>query len=107
MARPAQRPLAMSNVDLHATFTCLRNTAIAQVAPHPQYAGHFANYKLVRITSDVRTKAGLAFKRGEYAIATKPREELPHLPSSGRFVTVWSRRNKVDTSVRITDVEWL
>lgn len=97
----------MSNVDLHATLRHLQNTAIEQVAQYPQYRGHFASYRLVKIKCDVKTKAGLAFKRGEYAIATKNHEEMPKLPSSGRFVTVWSRRNKIDTSVRTADVEWL
>ncbi len=97
----------MANIDLSATLTSLKVTAAAQVGQCPQYTGHFASYRLVRLKCDVKTKAGLAFARGEYAIATERRDELPGLPSSGRFVTVWSRRNKVDTSVRAADVEWL
>jgi hypothetical protein len=97
----------MPSVDLSATFTSLVSIASAQVAQYPQYKGHFAGYKLVRIKREVKTKAGLAFAVGEYAIATSVRDELPNLPSSGRFVTVWSRRTKVDTSVKTTDVEWL
>ena len=50
---------------------------------------------------------GLAFASGEYAIATEHADEYPGLPSSGKLVTVWSRRNKIDTSVRVADVEWL
>lgn len=97
----------MSNIDLSATLNCLKETANAQVARYPQYKGHFANYRLVRIKCEVKTKAGLAFTRGEYALATPKTDELPGLPSSGRFVTVWSRRNQCDTSVRVSDVEWL
>ncbi len=97
----------MSQIDLSATIESLKATAAAQVARYPQYRGHFASYRLVRIKSDVKTKAGLAFARGEYAIATERKDELPGLPSSGKYVTVWSRRNSVDTSVRVTDVEWL
>jgi hypothetical protein len=97
----------MTNIDLTATLASLKSTAAAQVAQHPQYKNHFASYQLVKIKSDVKTKAGLAFARGEFAIATKKTDELPGLPSSGRFVTVWSRRNQVDTSVRVSDVEWL
>ncbi|HSX23022.1 MAG TPA: hypothetical protein VLE97_09635 [Gaiellaceae bacterium] len=96
-----------NNVDLSATLESLRATAAAQVARHSQYRNHFASYRLVRIKSDVKTKSGLAFARGEFAIATEKKDERPDLPSSGRFVTVWSRRNQVDTSVRVTDVEWL
>jgi hypothetical protein len=97
----------MSAIDLSATIESLKATAAAQVAQWPQYAGHFASYRLVRVKCDVKTKMGLAFARGEYAIATERRDELPGLPSSGKYVTVWSRRNKADTSVRAPDVEWL
>jgi len=97
----------MSSVDLSATLDSLRAVAAAQVSRYPQYAGHFADYRLVRIRKDVTTKAGLAFRHGEYALATEHRDELPDLPSSGKYVTVWSRRNRVDTSVRVADVEWL
>lgn len=99
--------VSMASIDLPATLTILKVTAAAQVGQWPQYTGHFASYRLVRVKVDVKTKLGLAFARGEYAIATERRDELPGLPSSGRFVTVWSRRNKVDTSVRAVDVEWL
>ncbi len=97
----------MANVDLIATLRHLQSTATDQVAQWSQYNGHFVGYKLVRLKSDVKTKAGLAFTRGEYAIATPHRNEIPGLPSSGQFVTVWSRRNKVDTSDRVTEVEWM
>ena len=97
----------MATIDLPATLTTLKGTAAAQVARYPQYRGHFASYRLVRVKGDVKTKAGLAFTRGEYAIATEKKDELPGLPSSGKFVTVWSRRNQIDTSVRVSDVEWL
>ena len=97
----------MSTTDLGATRESLKALAAAQVAQYPQYDDHFASYRLVRILRDVKTKMGLAFTRGEYALATEHKDELPGLPSSGKFVTAWSRRNKVDTSVRVTDVEWL
>ena len=97
----------MQNVDLTATLESLKAVAATQVAQYPQYKRHFTNYRLVRVKRDVTTKAGLAFARGEFAIATEKKDELPGLPSSGRFVTVWSRRNQVDTSIRVTDVEWL
>ncbi len=97
----------MNNVDLSATLQSLKATAAAQVAAHPQYKNHFASYRLVRIKCEVKTKAGLAFARGEFAIATEKKDERADLPSSGRFVTVWSRRAQIDTSVRVTDVEWL
>ncbi len=97
----------MHNVDLASTLKSLQVTAAAQVAQYPQYKNHFTGYRLVRIKRDVTTKAGLAFARGEYALATEKKDELPGLPSSGKFVTAWSRRNQLDTSVRVSDVEWL
>jgi hypothetical protein len=97
----------MSTIDLNATKESLKAVATAQVAQCPQYKDHFANYRLARIKCDVTTKAGLAFRRGEYVLAVEKTDELPNLPSSGKFVTAWSRRNKIDTSVRIADVEWL
>ena len=97
----------MQNLDLAATLTSLKATATAQVAQYKQYKNHFTSYRLVRVKCDVKTKAGLAFARGEFAIATEKTDEMPGLPSSGKFVTVWSRRNQVDTSVRVSDVEWL
>lgn len=97
----------MQSIDLSATLKSLQAIATAQVVQWPQYKNHFTNYRLVKITKDITTKAGLAFKCGEYAIATEHQDALPHLPSSGKFVTVWSRRNQIDTSVRVTCVEWL
>ena len=97
----------MQNIDLAATLNSLKATATAQVAQYRQYKNHFTTYRLVRVKSDVKTKAGLAFARGEFAIATEKKDELPGLPSSGKFVTVWSRRNQIDTSVRVNDVEWI
>ena len=97
----------MHNLNLAATLTSLKAIAAAQVSQYPQYKDHFAGYRLVRVTRDVTTKAGLAFARGEYAIAIEKQDDLPGLPSSGKYVTVWSRRTKIDTSVRVADVEWL
>jgi hypothetical protein len=97
----------MNAIDFQATRESLKAIAAAQVAQYPQYKNHFASYRLVRVKCDVKTKAGLACKRGEFAIATEKKDELPGLPSSGKYVTVWSRRNQIDTSVRVSDVEWL
>ena len=106
-ARRAHCLSSMQNIDLSATLKSLLAIAASQVAQYPQYKGHFAKYRLVRVKSEVKTKIGLALARGEFAIATEKTDELPGLPSSGKYVTVWSRRNQIDTSVRVTDVEWL
>lgn len=96
----------MATIDLSATLTTLKATATAQVARWPQYNGHFSGYRLVRIKCDVKTKMGLAFARGEYAIAID-QDPDPRRVRCEKFITVWSRRNQVDTSVRNSDVEWL
>lgn len=91
--------------DQHAsTLEALKDIAAAQVAQYPQYRGHFDGYRLVRIKRAVRTKLGLAFAAGEYAIAAPARPTV--LPMTGsRYVTVWSLRNGIDTSVPFWDVE--
>ena len=95
----------MTDLDPRATREALKATAAAQVAQYPQYAKHFDRYCLVRIKRDVTTKAGLAFARGEYAIASPVAK--PSSWTSEKFVTVWSRKNEIDTSVKSADVEWL
>lgn len=80
----------------------LKNHAASTMSRYPQYAGHFDNYRMVRIKRDVRTKMGLAFRAGEIAIAA-PTARLG-IPGE-RFVTVWSFSNQIDTSVRAHDVE--
>lgn len=97
----------MPAVDLAATFQALLATAIAQSARWPQYKNHFAEYRLVRIKRDVKIKMGLAFARGEYAIGIERSPTHPLYDRLGRHVTVWSKRNTIDTSVCAEDVEWL
>ena len=97
---------SMANIDFPATLESLKVIAAKQVAQYPQYRGRFASYRLVRVKSDVKTKMGLAFARGEYAIAIDQDPE-PNRVRCEKFITVWSKRNQIDTSVRNSDVEWL
>ena len=96
----------MANIDFTATLESLKTVAARQIEQHPQYRGRFASYRLVRIKCDVKTKMGLAFARGEYAIAIDQDPE-PNRVRCEKFITVWSKRNQIDTSVRSSDVEWL
>lgn len=73
------------------TLAALKAQAAAQVAGYPQYANHFDGAVLVRVAVDVKTKFGLAFAANEWALL---------LASRGEFVTLWSMRSKVATSVR-------
>ena len=95
----------MPDVDLPATLKSLKAIAAAQMKQYPQYKGHFKTYRLARVKCDVRTKAGQAFVKGEFAIGVKAASPL-HF-GGPRFVTLWSRRNQIDTSVAEIDVEWL
>ena len=93
-----------TNIDTHATKSWLLYLAQAQVAKYPQYTNHFANYRLARIKRDVKTKFGTAFVAGEYCLA-KPVEFV--VPGTPVFVTAWSNRTEIDTSVKLSDLEWV
>lgn len=77
--------------------------AAAKMAPFPQYRGKFDSYILVRVKRRIRTKMGIAFDRGEIAIASA--ETRPEGPNDIICRTVWSRRNSCDTLVLERDVE--
>lgn len=99
----------MGMANIKATLETLKVTAAEQVAQWPHYAGHFADYRLARVKRTVRTKMGLAFKRGEFVIATE-RMMFPESMDSDASewtVTAWSHRNAVDTCLKGSDVEWL
>jgi len=89
--------------DMSTTLENLQKLAATQ---HPQRKDRFERYRLVRLTRDVEVQMSLAFKRGEYALAVDQDME-PGRMRCEKYITVWSRRNKVDTSVRAADVEWL
>lgn len=72
-------------------LNALKSIAQEQNAAFPQYAGHFDAYVLVRMKRTVHTKMGMAFMRGEMAIASPMTRE--------GYRTVYSIRNRVDTSV--------
>lgn len=94
--------------DTKATLETLKIRAAAQVAQYPQYAGHFAGYRLARVKRDVRTKMGLAFKRGEFVIAVERDASHPHGSTlTSEFATAWSMSNAIDTSIRMRDMEWV
>ena len=71
-----------------------------QHASRPQYTGHWDNWQVVRVVEDVRTKLGLAFEMGDYAL-------MQPESVTGIYRTVYSFRNKCDTSIRARSVEVL
>lgn len=76
-------------------LTAIREYAEQTHSEFPQYAGHWNDYVLVRITRRVETKAGEAFEAGDVAVA-----RYDHTIACGwSYCTVYSVRNGVDTSV--------
>lgn len=78
--------------------------AEAAVAQFPQYAGKFAGLSIGRAKRTVRTKMGVACRKGEYVLYNPAMEKLPCSTGWGLFVTIWSNSNKVHTSVRVRDI---
>lgn len=58
-----------SLVALELTRKGLVSDFAARHAEYPQYDGFFAEARLVRVGRKIRTKGGLAFEKGELAIA--------------------------------------
>lgn len=83
----------------------LKAQAATQLAAYPQYRGHFdgAEWVLVKIARDVRTKMGLAFAAGDYVLAFA--EEIPEeerqFMRHPREVSImgYSFRNKITTAI--------
>ena len=73
--------------------------ANAKHTQYPQYVGHWDDFKLVRVKKTIKTKLGLAFVAGEVSIAKQ----------EGTFkdVTVYSKRNGIDTLVDVKKIDWL
>jgi hypothetical protein len=94
-----------TTTDIKATLECLKATAASQVKQYPQYANHFAGYRLALMKRDVKTKMGLAFIKGEFVIVAPDGGFT--LPGTTKFVTAWSRRNAIDTSVKAADLEFV
>lgn len=85
------------------TLETLRTQAAAQVAQWPQYdAAYFADFaETATVRKDVRTKMGLAFAKGDVVMFSRTMRGPDQDP---RFVTAWSMRNRIATSVRLADL---
>ena len=87
----------------------LIKTAKTQVAQYPQYKGNFAigMWEVVEATRDQKTKMGLVVAKGEKVLARcdiagniiKEKSATSRFPNT-EFITVWSNRNEIATSVR-------
>lgn len=85
----------------------LRATAAAAHAQYPQYKGHWDGWVVAQIKRQIRTKAGVAFTKGEWVLAKPEIREGKQLDGSTyRSVTCYSVSNKMDTSVPAKDVHF-
>jgi hypothetical protein len=78
-------------------------TADEHHAQYPQYKGHFDGYSLARMASQVKTKAGVAAKKGDVVIA---KLDTAIFPGESRVV-FYSENNKCDTVVHPRMVRFL
>jgi hypothetical protein len=82
-----------------ATVASLIAEAEEANAKYPQYAGHWDGWRVIEVARSVRTKLGEAFQSGDLVLC-RPGQ----LPDAPGFVTCYSRRNGVDTSVPVDAV---
>lgn len=79
------------------TLESLRQALIAESetdkAEYPQYRGNWNDWRPVEAVAFVKTKFGAALKPGEVVLAS------PEIRDNGAFVMIYSRSNKIDTSV--------
>ena len=69
-------------------------------AQYPQYRGHWdgPEWILVRFKKAIKTKMGLAFERGDVTVARADRG------GDSKYITAYSFRNRIDTSVPLKAV---
>lgn len=78
-----------------------------QNARWSQYQGYFDGFVRVTVKRDLRTKMGQAFLRGDVCIArpgVETSDEYSRYPGT-TWMSVYSFRNGIVTSIRARDVE--
>jgi hypothetical protein len=91
------------NYDLAAlavAHAVLTGDAIATHSKYPQYKDHWDGWGLCRVLVRVKTKAGVAFERGDLALYKVERRDTFGEPPL--VVTLYSNRNGVDTTIGAT-----
>jgi hypothetical protein len=84
--------------------------AEADHAQYPQYANYWrgSEWRLCRILKDVKTKLGVAFKAEDITIGRlRTPQELDQAPELATTAIVYSQRNRANTAVTLTKLEWL
>jgi hypothetical protein len=85
----------MNNTEQQVLIETIRAEAEAKHAQYPQYKGHWDGWFLIRMTRRVRSKLGVAFEKGEIALAKE--DDFPDGPR--QMFVAYSRRNNVDTLI--------
>lgn len=88
--------------NISAIADTIREEADRTHAAYPQYRGFWnsADWRLVQITRKIRTKAGLAFTKGEYTLARLDE-------SHEDFLTAYSVRTTYNTLIKASDARWM
>ena len=78
-------------------------------AKYPQYRGKWNDHKLVRVKRTIKTKLGVAFVAGEVTVAQDATVGLqPQYQEEVKgCVSAWSKRNGIDTLLKLKDIVWL
>ena len=79
------------------------------MAAYPQYRGKWDGCKLLKVKRTIKTKLGVAFIKGEVSVGQDSTIGLlpQYAAECEGFITVWSKSNRCDTSVRVKDIEWV
>lgn len=88
---------------LAVAHTVLTMDAVAAHIEYPQYKDHWDGWGLCRVEVRIKTKAGVAFERGDLALYKVERRDTPGEPPI--VVTLYSNRNGVDTQIGATTEE--
>lgn len=78
-------------------------------AKFPQYRGKWDGHKLIRVKRTIKTKLGVAFVAGELTVAQDATLGLqPKYQDEVKgCVSAWSKRNGIDTILKLKDIEWM
>ena len=91
--------MAMTVSQLGNVILALRAKAARQMTAFPQYAGRFDGMVVARAKREVKTKLGVAMKKGEIVLID------PGVFGNGEFTTIWSMSNRCHTSIRTRDLD--
>ena len=97
----------MTATSIEDATVYLLNQAENDLSHYPQYSGHWNGWVLAKVTRDVKTKLGMAFRRGDLVLVEPDMsryERASDVALTQGFRTCYSHRNRVNTSVKVTDL---